>query len=288
MRPTARSLILDLLSTLKRGSMPVRALVSAGVLFGIAGNGVRVALARLLAEGLVERDERGQYRLGPRSDAVREQVQSWRQVERQVRDWDGGWVGVHTAAVPRGRARARRRHERALRLLGFRTLATGLALRPDNLAGGAGAVRERLLGLGLAPEALVARLDALDPAADLRARSLWDAAGLVRAYRRLRAELAESEARLAGLDAAEAQVETFLLGGRGLRQIVLDPLLPEPLVPRAERRALVEAMRRYDRIGRACWAEFLRGFGVPHRSAPLDRSVFDAAGRNAASAGGMA
>ena len=69
---------------------------------------------------------------------------------------------------------------------------------------------------------------------------------------------------------------------------MLDPLLPEPLVPRAERRALVEGMQRYDRIGRACWADFLRGFGVPHRSAPLDRSLFNAAGRIAASSGGMA
>lgn len=288
MRPTGRSLILDLLSTLKRGSMPVRALVAAGGLFGIAGNGVRVALARLLAEGLVERDERGKYRLGPRSDAIRQQVQSWRQVERQVRDWDGAWVGVHTGVLPRGKARALRRHEQALRLLGFRELAPALEVRPDNLKGGVDAVRERLVGLGLAPEALVARIDCLDPASAERARGLWDTAGLVQAYRRLRAELAASQARLGELDPAEAQVETFLLGGRALRQIVLDPLLPEPLLPRAERRALVEAMERYDRIGRSCWAQFLRSFGVPHRVAPVDVRVANAADQIAAAEGGIA
>jgi phenylacetic acid degradation operon negative regulatory protein len=51
--------------------------------------------------------------------------------------------------------------------------------------------------------------------------------------------------------------ESFRLGGAAIRQIVLDPLLPEPIVPAAERRALVEAVRRYDRIGRRVWAGWL-------------------------------
>ena len=52
--------------------------------------------------------------------------------------------------------------------------------------------------------------------------------------------------------------ESFRLGGQAIRQIVLDPLLPEPIVPAAERAALVAALRRYDRMGRSCWAEFMR------------------------------
>ena len=64
MRPTARSFILDLLSTLRSGSMPVAALVEAGGLFGIAENNVRVALTRMRSSGQVERDARGRYRLG--------------------------------------------------------------------------------------------------------------------------------------------------------------------------------------------------------------------------------
>ncbi len=47
--------------------------------------------------------------------------------------------------------------------------------------------------------------------------------------------------------------ESFLLGGEALRQIVLDPLLPAPIVDVDARRALVDAMRRYDRIGRRYW-----------------------------------
>ena len=57
MHPTARSLILDLLSTLRRGTMPVRALVEAGALLGIEENNIRVSLARLYASHRIERDE---------------------------------------------------------------------------------------------------------------------------------------------------------------------------------------------------------------------------------------
>ena len=46
-----RSLILDLLSTLRRGAMPVRALIRAGEMFEIPENTLRVALARLVQAG---------------------------------------------------------------------------------------------------------------------------------------------------------------------------------------------------------------------------------------------
>src|SRR5262249_20980091 len=80
MEPTAKSVILDLLSTIGERSMPVRALVAAADFFGIEENSLRVALARLLAADTVERDERGAYRLGRRAAAVQRQVRSWRRI----------------------------------------------------------------------------------------------------------------------------------------------------------------------------------------------------------------
>ena len=71
--------------------------------------------------------------------------------------------------------------------------------------------------------------------------------------------------------------ESFSLGGDVLRQIVLDPLLPEPIVPALERRRLGEAMRRYDRLGRACWAGRLgSGNRAPERT-PADLRGFETA-----------
>jgi hypothetical protein len=65
-------------------------------------------------------------------------------------------------------------------------------------------------------------------------------------------------------------VESFLCGGRVIQQLVLDPLLPEPILDTRERDALVASLRDYDRLGRECWADFLAHYGVPHRQAPAD------------------
>lgn len=276
---SSRSLILDLLSTLRRGSMPVRALVEAGALFDLAEGSVRVALTRLLAEGLVERDERGSYRLGEGARAVTERVTGWRRLEERVRAWGGDWLAVFEARRPgqTGRA-ARAAHARALRLLGFRELAPGVALRPDNLTGGIDAVRAELARLGLAPGAIVARLHELDDVSEARARGLWDAEALVAGYRRGARALDASRRRLAARDEAEAMVESFRLGGAMLHALAIDPLLPEPIVPARERAAFVEAMRRYDEAGRACWSAFLARHGVRHRRAPADTRALSRGG----------
>ncbi|MFN8644871.1 MAG: PaaX family transcriptional regulator C-terminal domain-containing protein, partial [Candidatus Binatia bacterium] len=240
--------MLDLLSTLRAGSaMPVGALVEAGALFAISENNVRVTVARLLASGHVARDERGAYRLGGASRSIGAHVRTWRDRDRRTRKWSGGWLAVH--AGPAARA-AQRGRARALRLLGFATLRPGLWLRPDNLALPLDDVRRELAALGLPPGDLVCVLADLDAASDARARRLWDVATLRRTYRELGATLTASETRLERLPPEKAMAESFILGGRALRQLVLDPLLPDAICPPDERDALLEQMRRYDRLGR--------------------------------------
>jgi phenylacetic acid degradation operon negative regulatory protein len=267
--PTAKSLILDLLSTIGDRSMPVRALVAAADLFDIEENSLRVALARLLAADTVERDERGEYRLGRRAAAVQQQVRSWRRIENRVRQWNGGWLGVHTGALRRESRATLERRRRALRFLGFRELVPGLAVRPDNLTASREALYEELVALGLPAAAPVFAMAMIDRASDAAARALWDGEALVTDYRRSRAELEESEARLPDVSAREAMVESFLLGGRVIRQIVLDPLLPEPIVPDGELRELVTAMRRYDKLGHSCWRAFFSQYRLTSMRAPV-------------------
>jgi len=238
---------------------------------------VRVALARLCASGVVERDERGRYRLGAPTEAIRSRVAWWRRMDERLREWDGSWVALHTAARTGGRGRDRERSLRARRLLGFRELSTGLELRPDNLVGGVAWVREQLASLGLEPEILTSQLRALDPESERRARTLWDADALEAGYRASLDALARSEKHLPGLSREQSMVESFLIGGRVLRQLVLDPLLPERIVSASARRELVDAMQRYDARGRACWAEFLRSFEVLDGRAPVDLRVSEAA-----------
>ena len=207
---------------------------------------------------------------------MREQVASWRAIE----DADatvGGRLGggVTLRGVARAERTRLRRRARALRLLGFRELAPGLAVRPDNLAGGVVEVRARLVRLGLEPETIVAALTDLDDATEARGAP---AVGRRAPGRRLpphaRRRSSGASAGSRDLAPAAAMTESFLLGGRAIRQIVLDPLLPEPLVPAAERAALVETMRRYDRAGRAAWSTFMRDAGTsgvrPPGGAPRD------------------
>jgi phenylacetic acid degradation operon negative regulatory protein len=267
-QPTPKSLILDLLSSLRGAAMPVRALVAAGETFGIRAESIRVALVRLCGQGTVERNERGLYRLAPAAEPVQRHVAAWTLTEERVVPWRGGWVGVHTAGLERGdRVRVRRR-ERALHFLGFRALEAHLFVRPDNLRGGVDALRTELHTLGLDAGALVFALARLDPAAEARARALWDGQALRRGYRATCAALARSAARLGRLPEREAMAESFLLGGQAIRQLAHDPLLPEPIAAAGERAALVGAMRAYDRLGRERWRGFMRAHGAPHLKTP--------------------
>ncbi len=271
MKPSPKSFILDLLSTLKRGTMPVSALVEAGGLFGIGANNMRVALARLLAAGQVSRDERGRYRLGDGTRPVAKRITTWRDLERRTRRWDGGWIGVHLAtADPKIGRSERRGRERALHLLGFEPLLPNLALRPANLRATIDEVRDDLHGTGLPDSDLVFELGGLDATREANARTLWNTTALRKLYRSLRKELKASAAHVSKAPAAEAMVESFLVGGRALRELILDPLLPEEICPSAERQALLAEMKHYDRLGRAAWAEFLNGYDVPHRRGPID------------------
>src|SRR5262245_54399719 len=248
--------------------MPVSALVAAAPLFGIEANALRVAIARLLAKGQIARDERGRYRIGAAAAPVDRRVLGWSRTEEAPARWSGGFWMVHAGSLGAARTEPRRRREQALRLLGFAALAPRLAVRPDNLRADLAALRAELVALGLEPDALLLRASEIDPAGEARARRLWRTEELAQGYRRSAAALAPSEARLARLPEERAMVESFLLGGRVIRQLVLDPLLPEPLAPEAERRALAQALRRYDRVGRRVWAAFLARHGAPHVSHP--------------------
>jgi phenylacetic acid degradation operon negative regulatory protein len=282
MAPSPKSLILDLLATLPGSpgsAMPVRALVEAGGIFGLAENSVRVALARLLAQGRVQRDERGRYRAGEAVAAVSGEIRSWRRLSERTVPWTGGWIGVH-AAPPGGTRAAAARSEQALRLLGFRPLTRVLRIRPDNLAGGVPAVRDRLAALGLAPGSLVTGVSDLDPATEARARTLWSFRALADAQRAGCEALAASRRALADASVEERMRETFRVGGEMIRLLVLDPLLPAEIAPADAREALLAAMNDYDDFGRACWAQFMERHGAPHRrGTPADLRVGEGAER---------
>jgi phenylacetic acid degradation operon negative regulatory protein len=256
----AKAVVLEVLSagqSIDRGTLPVRSLVQAASVFDIGENSVRVAIARLRAEGLLESPGRGEYRLGPSAQVVNEKIHGWRTVSRRIGRWNGSWIGAFTADLSRTDRPALRRRLRALRYLGFEELRSGLFLRPDNLTPGLSGIREELLALGLEPETLVFRIDGLDNEQEKRARAMWDGRSLEKTYNTLREELERSRSRMAALCLDDAVREAFLLGRKGIRLVVLDPLLPAPLLDEDVRTELVRALTEYCDKGLDLWAQFL-------------------------------
>jgi len=260
---TAKRVLLELFSAAGPGEAPASVLVQAAALFQLSETNVRVTLARLVAAGTLELTGRGLYRLGADAQALARQVTSWRELEKQVRKWDGAWACVHLGGLGRTDRAALRRRERALRLLGFRTLGPvgRLEVRPDNMEGGVLALRERLYALGLDEAAIVVRATELDAKTEARARGLWDGRRLSSSYRQTRERIDRWLIAAQDLAPEVAAREAFMFGGEVLRQILFDPRLPAPLVDVAERRALVEAARRLDTYGRRLWH---RLFGMAH------------------------
>ncbi|WP_332815457.1 PaaX family transcriptional regulator C-terminal domain-containing protein [Ramlibacter sp.] len=257
MSPGARRLILNLLLGAGGAPLSARQAVASCALFGIRENSARVALARLASAGLIVAEGRGNYVLGPPAEALAADVAQWRQAEQRVGDWQGGWIAVHVAGLGRSDRKALRARERALGLLGLAELERGLYLRPDNLAQGAAGVRERLDKLGLGPDIAVFVARDFDAARERQARRLWDGAALNRRYRKTRQRLSEWLARSPGLEPEAAAREAFLLGHEAIRELVFDPLLPDPLVDVRARRAFTDTVIRFDAAGQALWQRFL-------------------------------
>ncbi len=263
--------------------MPVRALIASAAIFELAENNVRVALSRLATTGMVEQTERGEYHLGPRAAHMQSRVASWRQLAEQLIPWDGSWIGVHMFTQARSRGTSGHRQAKALRLNGFEQFAPGLFLRPNNLAGGIVASRSALTDSGLASGSPVFRVDALDHSATDKAQRLWNSAAIRRGYRDTIVALQRSRPRLATEPLQAAMIESFRLGGAVIRSLVLDPLLPDTMVPAAERRAVIREMERYDRAGRRLWSRHLKPFHIGGQQTPVDTSrIYDPPARDGA------
>ena len=257
---SAKAVVLEVLSageSRERGTLPVRTLVQAASAFDIAENSVRVAIVRLRAEGLLDSPARGEYCLGPSAQVVNDKIHGWRTVSTRVGNWDGSWLAVFTADLSRTDRPALRRRLRGLRYLGFKELRPGLFVRPNNLKPGIEGIREELLAFGLERSTLVFRLEDLSESQEETARALWDSPALEQTYLQMHGNLTMSLDRLETLPLNDSVREAFLLGREGIRHVVLDPLLPEPLVDEHKRSSMVDTLRDYCDKGLDLWTRFL-------------------------------
>lgn len=268
MKPKAKNLLLDLLLAQDGAALSVRECVAACSLFHISDNNVRVALVRLSAEGLIEAAERGSYRLSTKAHELADEVATWRQAEQRLRPWQGGYLAVHCGALSRVNRSALRGRDRALQMLGFRELDWGLFVRPDNFAEALEVTRARLYTLGLEAEASVFVAHGFDAERGARIAKLWDGKALSASYRKYAARLEDWMARADRLEPEAAARESFLLGGKAIREIVFDPLLPAPFVDTEARREFIAATQRFDAFGKGIWRQLLTAAARPELAAP--------------------
>lgn len=262
-----KHLLLELLLASGDDALPVSHAVAAGAVFGISENHVRVTLARLAAQGMAQATERGAWRLGPAAHRLAQDVANWRRAGARLRPWNGQYVGVYCGVLPRSERAANRQRERALHLLGFAELQRDFYLRPDNIEPDIAAIRLRLHALGLEERALVCACSGFDAATEAAIDALWNGVALNQGYRATQERLQRWLDGAARLPIDQAARESFFLGGAAIRQLVYDPLLPEPMVDGALRAAFIDSVHAFDAAGRAIWDRFYGTLSNPDTAA---------------------
>ena len=255
---TARELVIDFLSNRYPREMSAAEILGVGTALGFTEQSLRMALTRLVEGAVAANPGRGLYRLSGSGEAMRTEVRKWRNLDDFAKPWSGTWIAVFDASVPRSDRAALRRHERAMRLRGFRELQAGLWIRPANLRDSVGELRDQLRALGLHPAALVVGLNDLDDDSRAKATGLWDTAAMLATYRALADELLASKTRLERLPLDTAAAESMVLGRDVIRHINLDPVLPEELMPQRALKNLISTMSDYDQQARQIWRRFMR------------------------------
>ncbi|MBU1287291.1 MAG: hypothetical protein KJ871_06145 [Alphaproteobacteria bacterium] len=250
---SARTLVLSLMSVPGRRPQTLAYLSRAGGLFGMEPTAIRMAVTRLVKDGLLESVDRGVYATGPKAAAFTAEISNWRNAPDRTRPWAGGWIGVLTNHLGRTDRKDLRARMRALRLYGFAQAEAGLWVRPDNLRLSLEQLRAALLRIGLQEDALVVTITdtALPDSADWQ--GLWSTADLRATYEGAIAAMQRSRTAAAWLPADDAARETLLIGQSVIRTINLDPLLPEDIGDAALFRKMVSEMDAYDRFGRTFW-----------------------------------
>ncbi|MBB5705937.1 hypothetical protein [Sphingopyxis panaciterrulae] len=254
---SARTLILDLFDTGDPQEFSVADLVRAGAAFGIEAPGIRTALTRLKSEARVRPTARGRYTIGANAEPLQRRILGWRTRLDGRRAWNGDWLLAIAGPQERADRTVWRRTLRALELEGFAEAETNVWARPDNLARGADGARARMAYLEAAPSLFLFEARGLDDERAARFRTLWQSDALRAAHRGLAEDLDRSADAIGAMDLAAAAAETLRIGRAAIRRIMHDPLLPDELCPPDALIELVEAMTRYDRIGKRMWRAYL-------------------------------
>ncbi len=259
-RPSAMRIALALLGAARGQPLTAPMLVGAADVLKLSPNSMRIALSRLTSRGDLITERRGTYALSKQRREGFDHVRRYRTGFATRVTWKGDYLGVLTADLPRRNATLVRHRARSLDLAGFRPLAHGLFVRPNNLAGGRAPIEAQLRRLGLDADAQVigVTLDATQSAQLERQYEVSvdqkTALALTRKVEALLPQMHRKPPR-------EVAATSFWLGDEVLRFLARDPLLPEQLADPAPRRTLAQVMSELDEQGLQVWTSLLKTLG---------------------------
>ncbi|MCG8668453.1 MAG: hypothetical protein MI867_03500 [Pseudomonadales bacterium] len=239
----------------RQRSVSSKSLIDSGELFGFNANSIRVALTRLVSNGILESDARGYYRMAKKTDPISAYIEDWRLGEERLKPWEcNEWFICH---LPKKPQRSARSHSvKALSFLGFREGLDNMWVRPANLQYSFEEIESLLCHLGLEAAANLFLTKTVNEKTSQRwQHQLWNTQSLSYGYRESLEKIETSLKQLKKLENREAMAESFIVGGEAVHILVKDPLLPEQIFKTEERDALHQAMMHYDEVGREIWAK---------------------------------
>ena len=260
---TARRLVLSLLNVSGKAQETIAHLVAAGHLFGFEDSSMRMAVGRLMKEGLLTSVRRGRYQIGERGAAMRHELRGWQNALDRTKPWDGTWLTAHTAHLGRTNRKLLRNRERALKLSGFVEAVPGFWLRPANLMESVSALQSRLVSLGLDADAIVAHVHSFEANGQIDTTGLWPTDVILTRYRNAIEAMANSTANIPNMTPAQSARETLLVGQTVLHFINLDPLLPNEIIDQSMLQQMIDDMRVYNQLGLDCWQKFYAQVDAP-------------------------
>ncbi len=253
---TARRLVLSLLNVSGKAQETIAHLVAAGQLFGIEDSSIRMAVGRLMKEGLLVSVRRGRYEIGGRGTAMREELRGWQNALDRTKPWDGTWLAVMTSHLGRTNRKSLRNRERALKLSGLVEVVAGIWIRPANLMDSISDLRTRLVMLGLDENAVIGHVSAFESDTKFDPKQLWAADDYVTRYKEAINAMSDSTANIPNMTPAQSARETLLVGQTVLHIINLDPLLPNEIIDQSLLEQMINDMRAYNQLGLECWQKF--------------------------------
>ncbi len=256
-RPTAKRLILSLLSQPNLRNIEIKQLIKWGDLFGHDSSTIRVEAGRLTKQRILDNHQRGMYSIGKEGIFLQRTAAGWRTIQNRIGPWQGDWLCLHIAHLGRSHKPTVRMRDRAFHLMGFKKLVAGLWCRPNNFIAPLRDTYERLVELGLEPDAILLKMDKALLTPQHNPLTLWPRCVTEKQYRRVINVLTHSQNRLNQLDQTAAMRESFLVGEYAIRQINADPLLPDEMINTDLRHQMITAMKAYDRYSHPLWVQFL-------------------------------